>query len=69
MSLDACFLSIDEDKPLGVWWADREGCGVIDLESFLKESMIDMSPAQAARYASRLKRFVHYLEEYASLHS
>lgn len=55
--MDHCFLSLEEDKPLGIWWADSEGCGVIDLQEFFKESLIDMSEEQARRYANEFEQF------------
>jgi hypothetical protein len=66
MNLDACFLSIDEDKPLAIWWANVDGCGAIPLDEFLEESKIDMSKEQAARYVETLQIFVDQLREYAS---
>ena len=63
--VQACFLCIDDDKPLGVFVATETGCVGIDLEWFLTESKIDMSKDIARRYAERFKAFAEELEEYA----
>ena len=62
IKLDACFLSLDTDKPLGIWCANEEGFFVVDLEKFLSESLIDMGKVQRARYAERLQSFVDELK-------
>lgn len=59
--MKTCFLSIDEDQPLGIWWADEHGCGHIPLGKFLEESKIDMSNKQCVRYAKKLQVFVNEL--------
>lgn len=66
MAIESCFLSIDDDMPLAIWWADSYGCGSIPLDEFLKESKIDMSKNQAGRYAERLQEFVDELKEYSA---
>ena len=62
-----CFLSIDEDQPLALWWADSKVCGVVPLSDFLKLSKIDMSKEQAARYIPALQEFVNELKEWANV--
>ena len=52
------FLSVDEDRPLAIFWADGAGCGTVDLDSFLNDSLIDMSKEQAQRYVAKLQEFV-----------
>lgn len=58
--LDAIWLSLDEDKPLGIWWSicNLGDCGVIDLDDFLTESLASMSPSQAEKYAARFEKYV-----------
>lgn len=63
MAVIYCFLAMEEDKPLGIWWADDRGCGVIDLDDFLLESLIDLSPEQARRYREKFNKFCDKLEE------
>jgi len=59
--MKTAFFSIDEDKPLGIWWADEYGCGHILLNEFLEESKIDMSEEMCGRYAKKLQKFVDEL--------
>ena len=61
------FLSIDEDQPLAIWWPDDSDCGAIELGPFLERSKIDMSRAQAKRYAEALQVFVNDLNEYVEV--
>lgn len=59
--MKTCFLSIEEDQPLGIWWSDDNGCGYIPLDEFLEESKRDMSNRQRERYAKKLQVFIDEL--------
>ena len=61
----AMFLSIDDSMPLGIYWADDRGDGVVNLNKFLNESKIDMSKKLAGEYALRLQQFVDELKVYS----
>lgn len=65
MAVLAMFLTIDENAPLGVYWADEYGQGIIPLEEFFKESIIDLSPDLANRYAEEFRAFADTLSNYA----
>jgi len=66
METDSCFLTLDEDQPLGIFIAYTNGAEVVDLDSFLEESKVDMSKDQAHRYIDRLQLFVDELSQYAN---
>ena len=66
MSIETCFLSMETDQPLGIFWADSNQCGVVNLDEFLAESVIDLSEEQANRYADRLEKFVKELRQLSS---
>lgn len=56
--MDSLFLSLEEDQPLAIFWANETGCDVYPLDKFLKDSKVDMSKEQAARYATELQIFI-----------
>lgn len=64
--IDSCFLTLEELEPLGVFVANDYGMQIIDLDSFIEESKIDMSKEQAGRFADRLQLFVDELREMAA---
>ena len=63
--MEGLFLSIDDDKPLSVFWDCGGFDGYEDLDKFLEYSKEDMSKELAARYAERFQKFVDDLREYA----
>jgi hypothetical protein len=57
------FLSIEADKPLGIFWVSREGgSDIFDLEEFLEGSKLFMSKEMADRYCERLQLFIDELK-------
>ena len=63
MKVDTLFLTIDEDQPLGIFWATDNGAGVFDFDEFLSESLIDLSEEQSSRYIERLQKFILELKQ------
>ena len=58
MKIDTLFLSVEENEPLGVFWANEYGAGIFDFDKFLSLSLIGMSDDQSNRYIERLKKFI-----------